>query len=98
MTAAAEEPQAYKLFVHEFKNSGEKSKTSYSFSLEVAKGKATNNIKTSAVAQDLLNMLQQSKRASELMTEAAYELSMDRQFVLRVNRKEELQEEAAVAL
>lgn len=95
MSSAVTEPQQYKLFVHEFKASGEKVKSGYSFSLEVANGKATNNIKTSSVAQDLLSMLQQSKRATELMSEAAYELSMDKQFVLRVNRKEELAETTA---
>lgn len=92
MSAAENEPQEYKLFVHEFKASGEKVKSGYSFSLEVANGKALNNIKNSSVAQDLLHMLQQSKRASELMNEASYELSLDKQFVLRVNRKEVLSE------
>ena len=92
MSAAASEPQQYKLFVHEFKASGEKVKSGYSFSLEVANGKALNNIKGSSAAQDLLSMLQQSKRASELMSEASYELSMDKQFMLHVNRKEVLTE------
>ena len=92
MSAAANEPQQYKLFMHEFKASGEKVKSGYSFSLEVANGKAVNNIKNSAAAQDLLNMLQQSRRASELMREASYELSMDKQFVFHVNRKEILAE------
>jgi len=92
MTAAADEPQHYKLFIHEFKAAGEKVKSGYSFTLEVAKGKALNNIKNSAAAQDLLTMLQQSKRASELLNEASYELSMDKQFVFHVTRKEVLTE------
>lgn len=92
MKASEKEPQEYKLFIHEFKAAGEKVKSGYSFSLEVAKGKALNNIKNSSAAQDLLDMLQQSPRASELMSEASYELSMDKQFVLRVNRKEILSE------
>lgn len=92
MTAAAQEPQQYKLFVHEFKASGEKVKSGYSFSLEVSNGKAVNNIKNSAVAQDLLNMLQQSKRATELTNEAPYEFSLDKQFILRISRKKVLVE------
>ena len=88
MSAATEEPQQYKMYMHEFKASGEKVKSGYSFSLEVAKGKALNNIKTSAVAKDLLTMLQQSKRAQELMSEASYELKMDKQFTLHIIRKE----------
>jgi hypothetical protein len=95
MSASTQEPQEYKLFVHEFKASGEKVKSGYSFTLEVANGKALNNIKSSSVAQDLLSMLNQSKKATELMSKAAYVLSLDKQFVLRVNRKEELTETTA---
>jgi hypothetical protein len=87
MSASANGPQQYKLFGHEFKAASEKEKRGYSFFLEVFAGKAVNNIKTSAVAQDLLQVLQQSKTASQLMTEAAYELSMDKNFVFHVNRK-----------
>ena len=91
MSAAANEPQQYKLSAHEFKILNPKEKGGYSFTLEAFKGKAVNNIRTSAVAQDLLQVLQQSKRASELMNEATYELRMDKQFVLHVNRKSEVE-------
>ena len=62
--------------------------------LEASNGKALNNIKTSTVAKNLLQVLQQSKRASELLNEAPYELSMDKQFVFHVTRKEVVKEEA----
>ena len=88
MSAAATEPQQYKLFSHEFKAIGEKVKKGYTFQLQAANGKALNNIKGSTVAQDLLQVLQQSKTATQLMTEATFELSMDKHFVLQVNRKE----------
>ena len=95
MSAAVENgPQQYKLFAHEFKAIGQKEKTGFSFMLEASHGKALNNIKTSTVAKNLLQVLQQSKRASELMSEAPYELSMDKHFVLRVNRKEVVKEVA----
>jgi hypothetical protein len=90
MSEAANEPQQYKLFAHEFKSSGEKVKGSYAFSLEVSHGKALNNIKTSAAARDLLSVLQQSKRAMELMDEAIYSLNLDKHFVLHVTRKAEV--------
>jgi len=86
MSGAANEPQQYKLFAHEFKAMGEKVKKGYSFSLQAHNGKALNNIKGSAVAQDLLQVLQQSKTAVQLMAEATYELNMDKHFVLQVNR------------
>lgn len=94
MSAAVENgPQHYKLFAHEFKAVGQKEKSGFSFVLEASNGKALNNIKTSTVAKNLLQVLQQSKRASELMSEAPYELSMDKQFVFHVTRRELLKEE-----
>src|SRR5258708_23757928 len=40
MSSAVNEPQQYKFFSHEFKAVGERVKGGYSFSLEVANGKA----------------------------------------------------------
>lgn len=89
MSAAVENgPQQYRLFSHEFKAVGQKEKSGFSFVLEASQGRAVNNIKTSTVAKDLLHVLQQSKRANELMNEATYELSLDKQFMLHVTRKE----------
>ena len=97
MSAAANGPQQYKLFSHEFKAVGEKAKMTYSFTLEASKGKALNSIKTSAAARDLLQVLQQSKRAMQLMSEATYVLNLDKHFVFHVTRKEVLEETAAPA-
>lgn len=92
-------PQQYKLFPHEFKAVGQKEKSGFSFVLEASNGKALNNIKTSTVAKDLLHVLQQSRRATELLSEAPYELSLDKHFVLRVTRKqtEKVLEQEAVS-
>jgi hypothetical protein len=87
MTESEKEPQRYQLFAHEFKAVGQREKSGFSFMLEASEGKALNNIKTSMVAINLLQVLQQSRRASELMSGATYELSMDKQFVLHVNKK-----------
>ena len=88
MSAAVEHgPQQYRLFSHEFKAVGQKEKSGFSFVLEASNGRALNNIKTSTVAKDLLLVLQQSRRASELLNEAPYELSLDKQFILHVSRK-----------
>jgi hypothetical protein len=94
MTAAADGPQKYQLFQHEFKATGTKEKSGYTFVLEAANGKAQNNIRNSAVARDLLTVLQQSPRASALMNEAVYAFTLDKQFVLHVNRKENTTTEA----
>src|SRR5687768_15133946 len=84
MTEAANGPQEYQLYVHEFKALSKKDKNSFSFSLEAHNGKATNNIKTSQIAQDLLFILQQSKTALQLLRDGSYEFSMDKTFVLRI--------------
>lgn len=88
MMDAASEPQHYKLFAHEFKAASEKERAAYTFLLQAYNGKAVNNIKTSAIAMDLLQVLQQSKTALQLLSEATYELSLDKHFVLHVVRKE----------
>lgn len=94
MSAAAENgPQEYKLFAHEFKAVGLKEKAGYSFVLEASHGKALNNIRTSTVAKDLLHVLQNSRRASELMNEAPYELALNKNFILKVTRREEVKAE-----
>jgi hypothetical protein len=87
MSAAEHEPQQYKLYGHEFKAMGQKVKSGYSFVLEAANGKAVNNIKGSIVAHDLLQILQQSTKAMQLMKEATYELSLDKNFLFKVSRK-----------
>lgn len=86
MVAAAEGPQEYKLSAHEFKGMNPKEKGGYSFTLLAHKGRAQNNIKNSIVAQDLLSVLDLSRKASELMAVDHYEFKMDKQFTLSVTK------------
>lgn len=79
-------PQEYKMSGHEFKAMDMKQKGSYNFTLQVSKGKAINNIRDSIIAQELLEVLQTSKKAQELVDQAPYEIMMDRQFVLHVSK------------
>jgi hypothetical protein len=88
MVASSEGPQQYKLYGHEFKGLNPKEKGGYSFTLQAHKGRAKNNIRNSMVAQDLLSMLDTSKKASELMDTNMYEFTMDKQFMLRITRLE----------
>ncbi len=88
MVASAEGPQEYKLYGHEFKGLNPKEKGGYSFTLQAHKGKATNNIKKSIVAQNLLSVLSNSKKASELLATETYEFTMDKQFNLRITKME----------
>ncbi|HLZ16949.1 MAG TPA: hypothetical protein VKQ08_07910 [Cyclobacteriaceae bacterium] len=84
MLASADEPQQYKLYSHEFKTMNPKEK-GFSFTLQVFQGKALNDIRKSAVAQDLLGILEQSRKAAELMAKNTYEFTMDKHFVLKVS-------------
>ncbi len=86
MLAAEGGPQQYKLFDHEFKALNSKEKN-FSFELHAHQGKAQNNIKTSVTAQDLLSMLNMSRKASELMAEGHFDFMLDKKFVLHVSKR-----------
>jgi hypothetical protein len=75
----------YKLSEHEFKALGAKEK-SYSFELRVSKGKANNGFSLSLNAKSLLEMLNMSRKACELMEEITFDFKLDRQFVLHISR------------
>ncbi|MBL7857394.1 MAG: hypothetical protein JNM57_06875 [Cyclobacteriaceae bacterium] len=92
MIGSADSPQQYKFSNHEFKNINPKEKGGYSFTLKVFQGKAVNNIKASVVAQNLLEVLQQSKKASELLEASQYEFVMDKNFVLHIAKLNAVQE------
>jgi hypothetical protein len=86
MIESSDAPQQYKLFPHEFKAMNLKHKGAYAFTLQVSKGRPMNNIRDSVIAHDLLEILQLSKKASELIDEAPYQIAMDKQFVLHVTK------------
>ncbi|MDA0194958.1 MAG: hypothetical protein O2887_06770 [Bacteroidetes bacterium] len=86
MIASDDGPQEYKFWDHEFKNVNPKEKGGYAFTLRVFQGKAINDIKTSAVAKDLLVILQQSKKAAELSEDSIYEFVLDKQFMFHIKK------------
>lgn len=87
MMASEEKPQQYKLSGHEFKALNSKER-SFSFSMQVFKGKAVTDIKKSVVAKDLLTVLELSKKAAELMSTTTYEIKLDKQFMLHISKCE----------
>jgi len=84
MVAAEFGPQEYRFFEHEFKALNPNEKTGVSFTMQVHQGKALNNIRTFAAAQDLLAVLSMSRKAAELMQEGRYEFTLSRKFTLSV--------------
>jgi len=77
-------PQTYQLFAHELKASAPKGKST-GFTLLANNNKALNKISTSAIAQDLLSMISQSKKATELMQDTTYEFTLGRDNKLRIS-------------
>ena len=86
MIDSAEGPQQYKFSDLEFRSLNPKHKGKFSFTLRMFEGRALNNIKTSAVAQDLLVVLKQSAKAIELTGVATYEFNLDKHFTLHVTK------------
>jgi|SRR5687768_2996414 hypothetical protein len=84
MVASAEGPQQYKFSAHEVKTANPKAKGSVTFSLKFHKANAVNDIRLSLIAKDLLRVLQQSKKASELSESSIYDFTLDKHFVLHV--------------
>ena len=97
MVTSEEGPQSYQFFSHEFKRLNPKEKGGYTFTLEAFQGKAQNNIRNSMVAQNLMSVLDSSKKASELLQEDQYLFTMDKQFVLHVSKVEDESEETVEA-
>ena len=90
MVDAANGPQHYKFSANEFRKINSKEKGGHSFTLQFFQGKAENSIKSSPMAKDLLEVLQQSKRAMELTETSTYEFVLDKQFMLHVTRTEKV--------
>lgn len=85
MMASQEGPQQYKFYSHEFKALKPTEKT-FSFAMQVDKGKAEQATKVPVIAKELLAVLQYSKTATELMEGHKYEFKLDRNFLLHVTR------------
>lgn len=88
MVDSAKGPQEYKFSNHEFGKPNVNKKVSYSFLLRVFKSRAVNDIRTSELAKDLLGILKQSPKATELMENIAYEFRLDKDFVLHISQEE----------
>jgi hypothetical protein len=89
MLDSADEPQHYQLSGHEFKAMNARQKGGYNFVLQVQKGKALNNIRESQAAKELLEILQLSRKATELTEAAPYEITLDKQFVLHISKMDQ---------
>lgn len=91
MVDSEQSPQEYTFSNHEFKVAHPTEKGGYSFKLRVFNSKAVNDIRKSQVAKDLLRILQQSNKATELTEQSVYEFTMNKEFVLNIHREDAIQ-------
>ena len=59
---------------------------SYSFSLEMAQGRVSNNISGSAVARDLAGVLTGSSLVMQFLKDGTYKINMDKNFLLYITK------------
>lgn len=85
MLDALHEPQQYKILQHEFQAMDDRKKKAQGFQLQVFQSRAVNDIKNSEPAQDLLHMLMQSRKGTELTGTHQFEIVLDREFMLHVS-------------
>ena len=74
-----------KMSKDEFEAYGTRKAANYIISLLVKKGKVINNIKNTAVAKDLFDVLIADKQCRELMEVNDYRFSLGAEFILRIN-------------
>jgi hypothetical protein len=85
MIASENQSQEYRLFDHEFKALQPKEKD-YSFEFRAHKGKSLNKTTLRTNAKDLLEVLNMSRKATELMDESEFEFVLDKKFILHITR------------
>ncbi len=97
MVDAKDGEQTYALSKHEFTDLAPKKNLVYSFKIEVFNNKPLVAIKTSLTAQDFMELIKQSAKASELMQTATFTFELDKQFVFHVSSVSEVEETEEVA-
>jgi hypothetical protein len=96
MIDSHESPQQYQFSKHEIKGINPNERGGHSFTLRVHKARSVNDIRSSPIAKDLLSVLQNSRKASELAEAATYEFKLDKHFVLHVMKESEVVTETAL--
>jgi hypothetical protein len=88
MVNARETAQQYVFSSHEFKRVAPTYRGGLAFLLYFHRSKALNNIKTSTLAKELLEILQQSQTASKLAENSTFEFMLDKHFVFHVRKND----------
>jgi hypothetical protein len=84
MKLALTTAQEYRLTKHEFEEIGDRNISGYTFNLEIKDGKLVNNIRGTAVARDLFEVLKSSRNSKELMSNNHFKINMNVDFKLKI--------------
>lgn len=76
--------QSLRLHKHEFEISGNRKESGYTFTLEIKKGRVVNNIKGSAVARDLYDILKGSEKIKSMFKETNFKITLGRDYILKI--------------
>lgn len=87
MQGTPDEWQQYQFMKHELSAIEKKPKGGFDFRLVISEGKATRETTDSEIAKDLLNVLQLSQTGALLIASHKYEIILDKNLMLRINRQ-----------
>jgi hypothetical protein len=68
----------------EFEAKGDRDLSGYTFNLEIEKGKVTNDIRGTAVARDLFQVLVEDVGLKEFLEDKRLKISLRRNFILKI--------------
>ena len=98
MMDAKEDSQQYVFSSDEFRKMFPKSSRKLAFILYLHRSRALNNIKSSVLAQSLVDVLRQSKTSASLCNDATFEFVLDEQFIFHVRRNRVVPDQSGVAI
>jgi len=84
MRNAINKEQALKLQKQEFKVSGNRKASGYTFTLIIIKGEPDNNINGSAVARDLYGILNESEKIKSMFKETNFKITLGKDYILKI--------------
>lgn len=84
MRNAIKKEQALKLQKQEFKVSGNRNVSGYTFTLIIIKGEPDNNINGTAVARDLFGILNESEKIKSMFKETNFKITLGKDYILKI--------------
>jgi hypothetical protein len=81
-----EENQKLRLFKHEFDSIGAKTNSGFVFSLELKNGKAIKTTNTTAIARDLVQLIDNDNALRNVLKDRSIKVSLDKTYELQLEK------------